>query len=137
MGKFFTLIARAGAAGERQTAAQAILRLITTHLKTGIPQCTFVFPDYGSFRLCQTDCKDTASKLTVTKTRDIPLRIAAPPLIVEDAIDKNFNGLFDQRQKLTDEILSEPTELYEIGESVLLGTAIPSLFKSIQSNEEI
>ena len=44
---------------------------------------------------------------------------------VEDAIDREFNDLFDQWRKLTNEILSEPTERYEIGESVLLGKAIP------------
>ena len=43
---------------------------------------------------------------------------------VEDAIDREFNDLFDQWRKLTNEILSEPTERYEIGESVLLGKAI-------------
>ena len=43
--------------------------------------------------------------------------------------------MYDQWRKLTDETLSEPTERYEIGESVLLGTAIPPLRKSIQSNE--
>ena len=44
---------------------------------------------------------------------------------VEDAIDREFNDLFDQWRRLTNEILSEPTERYEIGESVLLGKAIP------------
>ena len=44
---------------------------------------------------------------------------------VGDAIDREFNGLFDQWRKPTSEILSEPTERYEIGESVLLGKAIP------------
>ena len=33
---------------------------------------------------------------------------------VEDAIDREFNDLFDQWRKLTNEILSEPTERYEM-----------------------
>ena len=42
---------------------------------------------------------------------------------------------FDQWRKLTDKILSEFIERYEIGESALLGIAIPSRLRSIQSNE--
>ena len=44
---------------------------------------------------------------------------------VEEAIDREFNDLLDQWRKLTSERLSEPTERYEIGESVLLGKAFP------------
>ena len=44
---------------------------------------------------------------------------------VEDGTDREFNDLFDQWQKLTSEILSEPTKRYEIGESKVLGKAIP------------
>ena len=42
---------------------------------------------------------------------------------------------FDQWRKLTDKILSEFIERCEIGESALLGIAIPSRLRSIQSNE--
>ena len=57
---------------------------------------------------------------------DIPHRKHQNPFEgVEDAIDREFNDLFDQWRKLTGEILSEPTERYEITESVLLAKAIP------------
>ena len=57
---------------------------------------------------------------------DIPHRKHRNPSEgVEDAIDREFNDLFDQWRKLTSEILSDPSERYEIGESVLLGKAIP------------
>ena len=57
---------------------------------------------------------------------DIPHRKHQNPSEgVEDAIDREFNDLFDQWRKLTREILPEPTERYEIGESVLLRKAIP------------
>ena len=57
---------------------------------------------------------------------DIPHRKHQKPSEgVGDAIDREFNDLFDQWWKLTSEILSEPIERYEIGESVLLRKAIP------------
>ena len=61
------LIARAGSAGERQAAEQSISRLITTHSKTVIQECTFSFPDYGSLRLYQTVCKQMSSRPTLIK----------------------------------------------------------------------
>ena len=42
---------------------------------------------------------------------------------IEDIIDKEFDDLFDQWRKLTDEILSELVERYEIGEAALLENA--------------
>ena len=57
---------------------------------------------------------------------DIPHRKHQNPSEgVEDAIDREFDDLLDQWRKLTNEILSKPTERYAIGESVLLGKAIP------------
>ena len=66
---------------------------------------------------------------------DIPHHKVRSPKGVEDAIDRKLGDLFDHWRKLTDEILSELTERYEIGESVFLGKAIPFLIRSIQSNE--
>ena len=60
--KLLALIARAGSEGKKQAAAQAISRLITTHPKTVIRECTFVFPDYGALCLFQTVGKHTALK---------------------------------------------------------------------------
>ena len=57
---------------------------------------------------------------------DIPQRKHQnPPKGVDDAIDREFNDLFDQWRKLTSETLSELFERSEIDESALLGKAIP------------
>ena len=90
-------------------------------------QCTFAFPDYGSLRLYQTVYRHMASKPTLTNARHTPpiASESPPPKGVEDAIDWEFNDLFDQWWKLTSETLSELFERSEIDESALLGKAIP------------
>ena len=90
-------------------------------------QCTFAFPDYGSLRLYQTVYRHMASKPTLTNARHTPpiASESPPPKGVKDAIDWEFNDLFDQWWKLTSETLSELFERSEIDESALLGKAIP------------
>ena len=83
------------------------------------------FPDYSSLRLYQTVCKHMASKPTHTMAGHTHRKHQNSFECIEDAIDREFEDLFEQWRKLTSEILSEPTERYEMGESVLLGKAIP------------
>ena len=47
-----------GAEGEWQAAEQSILRLITTDSKKLKRECSFAFPNYGSFRLYRVNCKN-------------------------------------------------------------------------------
>ena len=56
------------------------------------------------------------------------------PKGVEDAIDRKLGKLFDQWRKLTDEILSELTERYEIGESVFFrkSNSVPIQVNSVK-----
>ena len=54
---------------------------------------------------------------------------------VEDIIEQEFNNLFDQWRKLTDEIFSELIEQHEIGAAALQKKATPSLLKSIPPDE--
>ena len=89
-------------------------------------QCTFAFPDYCSLRLYQTFCKHVASKPTLTNARQhTPPITSESPKGVDDAIDREFNDLFDQWRKLTSETVPVLFERSEIDESALLGKAIP------------
>ena len=51
------------------------------------------------------------------------VKVRVSPNDIEDIIDREYNNLFDQWRKLTDEILSELIEGYEIGEAALLEKA--------------
>ena len=69
---------------------------------------------------------------------DIPHRKHQNPSEgVEDAIDREFNDLLDQWRKLTSEILSEPTERYEMANQYYSGKRFHTLLRSIRSNEYI
>lgn len=118
--KLFALFERAGSEGERQAAEQAILRLIATRSKTVVRECTFTFSDYGSSRLYRTVCKKYGVETYRYKGQRYTTVNIKTTRDVENIIDQEFNDLFDQWQKLTDEILSELIERYEIGEAALL-----------------
>ncbi|WP_419910598.1 hypothetical protein [Hoeflea sp.] len=118
--KLFALFERAGSEGERQAAEQAILRLITTHSKTIVREYTFTFPDYGSSHLYRTVCKKYGVEAYRYKGQRYTTVNVKTTKDVEDIIDREFNELFDQWRKLTDEILSDLIERYEIGEASLL-----------------
>ena len=51
------------------------------------------------------------------------VNIRISPNGIEDIIVREYNNLFDQWRKLTNEILSELIEGYEIGEAALLEKA--------------
>ena len=123
LNKLYALFERAGSEGERQAAAQAILRLITNHTKTVERECTFTFPDSGSSRLYRTVCKKYGVEAYRYKGQRYTTVNIKATKEVEDIIDKEFDDLFDQWRKLTNEILSELIERYEIGEAALLENA--------------
>jgi len=118
--KLFALFERAGSEGERQAAEQAILRLIATHSKTAVREYTFTFPDYGSSRLYRTVCKKYGVEAYRYKGQRYTTVNIKTTGDVEDIVNREFNDLFNQWQKLTDEILSELIERYEIGEAAQL-----------------
>ena len=66
-----------------------------------------------------------ASKPTLTNARHTPPKTTDSPEDIEDSIGGEFNDLFERWWKLTDEKLSEFFERSEIGESALVGKAIP------------
>ena len=82
----------------------------------------------------QTVCKHVASKFTLTNVRHTPPKTSDSPEDIEDSIDGEFKDLFERWRKLTDEKLSEFFERSEIGESALLGKAIPHLAQVNQVN---
>ena len=118
--KLFALFERAGSEGERQAAEQAILRLLMRHAKTVERELTFTFPDFGSSRLYRTVCKKYGVKAYRYKGQRYSTVNIKTTKDVEDIIAQEFNELFDQWRKLTDEILTELIERYEIGEAALL-----------------
>ncbi len=90
--------------------------------------------DYGSSRLYRTVCKNYGVETYRYKGQRYTTLNIKSTKDVEDIIDQEFDDLFDQWRKLTDEILSELIERYEIGEAALLekNAAKPTQVNSVQ-----
>lgn len=124
--KLFALFERAGSEGERIAAGDAIQRLLAKHSLSEADdhrEWTYTFPDFGSSRLFRCVCKKYGLETYRYKRQKHTTVNVKMPEEVQQLVDKDFDGLWDQWQELTRGILGELVERFERGDPDLLEDA--------------